>query len=261
MIRDIREASLSYIKVWTFIFLFSFLQVHVFAQEMRSNSTLHEKKTILISSFDAFSGQKSNNSQVMARWLKNELESSNQYEVYLCPLETKYVLSSLQLIECINQLPHPPQLILSLGEYILTKRRKCPDEIKVETTAVNLNHDWGPDNAGVSYKNQEIIKGAKSQLMMPSNLKDAYCSLRPSFKKQIFLSDDAGTFVCNDLMYRMRYEYPNLNFHFIHVASHKCKKDIRILRNTFKTLFTLTLELIKKSNLSQDFLTSPLLCE
>ena len=62
-----------------------------------------------------------------------------------------------------------------------------------------------------------------------------YCSLPENDRKEIEVSNNAGTFVCNNLAYQFTERYEELSFGFIHVPSHNCRgldnKNVAALRN------------------------------
>ncbi|MBN1624074.1 MAG: hypothetical protein JW903_06870, partial [Clostridia bacterium] len=79
-------------------------------------------------------------------------------------------------------------------------------KISLETIAVNINNSESPDNQGQILKDNTIITGGEI----------AYSSGLPVFRmlaacdtELAVASYSAGTFVCNDLFYRMLYDEQN----------------------------------------------------
>ena len=172
------------------------------------------RPTVLVSYFDAFGEAPFNNSDLVAQNLRLKFTNHPKLEIQFCALNTVFDKSLNQLEACINQLTQRPIMVLGLGEAI------C--ELKVETIARNKDKTFGPDNEG-NERDGQIIKNGVDFIGLRYPLHEMYCALNSNERKQIVISNDAGGFVCNNLMYQMSYIYPDLQFGFIHVPAHNCE--------------------------------------
>jgi len=53
-------------------------------------------------------------------------------------------------------------------------------------------------------------------------LAQMYCALSEKERADIDVSNDAGSFVCNNTAYQMSYYHPELQYGFIHVPANNC---------------------------------------
>jgi pyrrolidone-carboxylate peptidase len=169
---------------------------------------------ILISYFDAFHKAPFNNSERIALELKNRFEKKSLINISLCSLPTIYDEAFLGLEDCLKTQKNLPDLVLSLGE------GGC--DLKLETSLQNNDHSYGPDNLGQERFNSPIILGAQTHLPLKYPMIEMYCSIKKISRNSIIISKSAGSFVCNNTAYKMRYYYPNVNYGFIHVPAHDC---------------------------------------
>lgn len=168
---------------------------------------------LILAHFDAFDGSPKNNSETIAHALKKNLMAQG-IEVALCPLQTSFERAYLQFSECLTKFG-PQKLILALGE------TGC--KLKAEFVGRNLDKTYGPDNFGVERHNIPINKKAPPYLSLRYPLPQMYCSLPHKLRKKVYISNNAGTFVCNNTAFQMRYHHPEKMIGFIHVPSHSCK--------------------------------------
>ena len=107
-----------------------------------------------------------------------------------------------------------PDIVISTGE------AGGRAQISIERVAININDASIKDNEGNKPKDEKIFKDGKN----------AYFSLLPIKKilKELtgdsipaYISNSAGTFVCNNVMYGLLYlidkKYPDIKGGFIHV--------------------------------------------
>jgi pyrrolidone-carboxylate peptidase len=193
-------------------------------------------KTVLISGFDPFLGGSGNNSTVIGKRLVKRFEHQD-INIVFCPLRTVYFKASEDLKTCINSQKIRPDFVISLGEAF------CRD-VKFETRSVNLMKNWGTDNDGIGYSTGEVIDPAEAQyLPMTIDLPSIKKKMSRKEKKYILVSDDAGTFVCNNTSFIMTRDL-DIPYAFIHVPAHSCKRQarlvdrsVKILENTIRYLF------------------------
>lgn len=170
---------------------------------------------ILISGFDPFNGASANNSSSTAKSIVEQLKKEfPNKEIEFCQLRTVYHKATESLLDCANSMTKKPELIISLGEAFCNKA-------KLETRAYNWLQG-SADNDGVQYTGQ-----ANDQLMPKyfSNTIDwraAYCALDSNDRNDLFLSSDAGSFVCNETLFNMNTKYSEYPMGFIHVPTASC---------------------------------------
>jgi len=157
---------------------------------------------ILISGFEPFAGASENSTRVLI----NELQSD--YETVLLPVE--FGRSARALMEKIDS--SRPTVVVSLGQ------AEGRTAITPERIAINCADARIPDNAGVSKRNEKIVKdGADGYFTtLPiAEMVDAMSQL--DIPAEISLS--AGTFVCNHVFYSMQHQLRNSEVRsgFIHV--------------------------------------------
>lgn len=169
-------------------------------------------KNLIIAHFDPFDGAKSNNSETIARQVTKNLKQKG-INVLLCPLETSFEKAYPQLENCINKFP--ADLTIVLGE------TGC--KLKAEFVGRNLDKTYGPDNSGVERDNTPIVKNANPHISLRYPLPQMYCGLSSDLRKKVTLSNNAGSFVCNNVAFQMRYNHQDKMMGLIHVPSHFCK--------------------------------------
>lgn len=170
---------------------------------------------ILVTYFDPFDGRDINNSEIMAKKLGNEF-SEPGINLHLCKLSTVYDKAFAEIQDCITSLPVPPQMIVSLGE------AGCVG-VKIETRAINFDKSFGADNDGIERAGSQIYVGERKSLGVTLPVNKAYCELSEDQQKGVFISQDAGSFVCNNTIY---HTLRNLTIPatFIHVPTRKCTR-------------------------------------
>lgn len=171
--------------------------------------------SLLISGFDAFNGASGNNSQVTAKNIVNTLKSEfPDKEIVFCQLRTVYHKATETLIDCANSMNQKPDLIISLGEAFCNKA-------KLETRAYN----WlsgSADNDGIQYNGTQNDDSFPKFVSQTIDWRDAYCALDDRDKNDLLLSNDAGSFVCNETLFNMNAKYSEFNMGFIHVPQASC---------------------------------------
>ncbi len=190
-------------------------------------------KTIVISGFDAFDGNKGNNSQVIGKALEKRF-NNKQINVKYCQLRTVYFKSSEQLKDCINSLDEQPDYIIALGE------AHC-NGLHFETKAKNWMKDISQDNDGVHFEGEPIRPDQKESVKMSLELRPLYKMLSRSDRRFVKISKDQGTFVCNNLSYIMESDLEDIKYTFIHVPRNNCKKSDKLVSRSIDVL-TKTIE-------------------
>jgi len=173
------------------------------------------KSQILITTFDPYDQAPLNNSEKVAALLLDRFRNHIAVDVKICSLKTVFDKSFFQLEDCMKSMKSKPHLILGLGEV------NC--SLKLETIARNKDKTFGPDNEGIERNNSSIISSGPVAIGLRYPLPKMYCSLAPKERSSVVVSNNAGSFVCNNLMYQVSYYYPETSFGFIHVPAHNCR--------------------------------------
>lgn len=179
------------------------------------SATAMARPVVLVGYFDAFGKAPFNNSEIVARRLAETMKDHPEFEIKLCSLQTVFDKSFYQMEDCLKALTEAPKLVLGLGE------SNC--NFKIETMARNLDKTKGPDNDGIERNNTPIIPGAVKEIGFNYPLPSMYCALPEQSRKDIEVSNNAGSFVCNNLAYQVAHNYPDTEFGFIHVPGHDCR--------------------------------------
>ncbi len=206
------------------------------------------KPTVLVSFFDPFGNGPVNNSETMAKMMV--AKSANlPYDIILCKVQTKFDVSLEELRDCVASLPEKPVLVVSLGE------TGC--DVKIETMGRNLDRTRGADNAGVERRNTAIVNGGDPAVGLTYPLPEMYCALPEASRKSLIVSNNAGSFVCNNLAYQMAWNENELNFGFIHVPDHSCKNLELKNKLALETLLTMIEGGVKASLERQEIVRLP----
>lgn len=169
---------------------------------------------VLITHYDPFGGSKTNNSETIAKELEKHFSKTDSpIRVKLCSIETKFDVAFDQTEACLQG--ERPDMILGLGE------TGC--NLKIEIMGRNLDQTKGPDNAGVERKNSVIIPDAPEAIGFTYPLAEMYCGVEKKQRKKIFVSNNAGSFVCNNTAFQLAYKYQETPSGFIHVPLNSCR--------------------------------------
>lgn len=169
---------------------------------------------ILVTSFDPFGNDAINASSMVLQDLPNCIQGMDLIKM---EIPTIAYTSLTRIHDAIQQ--YDPDFILSLGQ------AKGRSDITVERVGINIHDFRIPDNAGNQYINLPIYQDGP----------DAYFSNLPIYHMVeairqagigASISNSAGTFVCNHVLYGVRYmlehEYPQKRSGFIHLP---CLKE------------------------------------
>ena len=172
---------------------------------------------VLVTYFDPFEGRPKNNSEYVAKALEEMFPSEN-VELHTCTLRTVFDKAFFEIQDCISQMERPPAFVISLGE------ASCSG-VKIETRGLNYDRSYSPDNDGMSRNGDEIYPGEAKSLGVKLPVDEAYCKLSDEQQKGVFISNNAGSFVCNNTLYHSlrNLEIPST---FIHVSRGNCRNSI-----------------------------------
>ena len=163
---------------------------------------------ILVTGFDAFNGEKINPASLILEKLSNEIDG-NQIEKLLLPTAFYKVAEIIE--RKIEE--YKPDIIISLGQ------AGGRSEITVERVAINIADASIVDNDGKRPIDEKIRIDGENAYFSTLPIKAIVESLREE-KIPAAVSNTAGTFVCNFVMYTDLYlveKYRNISAGFIHV--------------------------------------------
>ncbi len=167
------------------------------------------KPTILVTGFEPFGGDSINPSFEAVKRLPDRIGSS---DIIKAELPVVFGAAADRLLSLIDE--YSPSAVLCTG---LAGGRRA---ITPEVIAVNLRHAQIPDNSGkqpvwemIEDSGPDGIFAALPVREMTAAMKEARIPAEMSFS--------AGTFVCNELMYRLlaaqREHFPEIPAGFVHV--------------------------------------------
>jgi len=164
---------------------------------------------ILLTAFEPFGGEKINASNEAMKTVRNKI-GSIEIEKVLLPVVFGEAIEKLE--ESIKKVS--PSVVIATGE--AGGRAK----ISIERVAININDASIKDNKGNKPANEKIFEDGKNAYFSNIPIKKI---LKELLKNGIpaYISNSAGTFVCNNVMYGLLYlidkKYPNIKGGFIHV--------------------------------------------
>lgn len=166
-------------------------------------------KTVLLTGFEPFGGETVNPSYDIIESLDSTMFDAN---IVKLRVPTVFGQSEKTILKAIQDTQ--PEIVIMLG---LAQDRK---EISLERVAINVDDARIPDNKGFMPKNRPIVSSGPAAYFSTLPIHGMEKSLT---KKGIpvKISNSAGTFVCNHVMYHVLHEgfmkYPNLKAGFIHL--------------------------------------------
>ena len=164
---------------------------------------------VLITGFDAFGGEPVNPAEEAVKMVSNTIAGAEVIKVIIPTVQNKSVEAIEKAIE-----EHNPDVVISVGQ------AGGRYDITPERVAINIDDYRIKDNEG----NQPIdaVIQADGQAAYFSNLPvKAMVKHMNEHNIPATLSNTAGTFVCNHVMYGILYmidkKYPNIKGGFIHI--------------------------------------------
>jgi pyrrolidone-carboxylate peptidase len=178
------------------------------------STSLWAKPLVLVSYYDAFGRSPFNNSEPVALAL-NEALSDSPVKLKLCALNTVFDKSYGQLEDCLKALGESPLFVLGLGE------AGC--DMKIEMEGRNWDRTRGADNEGNERRGSVIISDGPRYQGFSYPLPEMYCALNLNERKELIVSNNAGSFICNNTAYQLSYYYPEVHSGFIHLPANNCR--------------------------------------
>jgi len=191
-------------------------------------------KKVLITGFEPFGGEIINPSYEA---IKNINRSHLDCELFILEVPTEFYTSSKLVIETMHQIE--PDIIILVGQ---AGGRK---EISIERIAINIDDSNVPDNRGIKPIDNPISAFGENAYFSTLPIKNILEKLKNEFIPA-GVSNSAGTYVCNHLLYSVLHEIKDRNLDqvqagFIHVPY--------IPEQTYnkQNLFSLDLNIITKA--------------
>lgn len=166
-------------------------------------------KTVLLTGFEPFGGETVNPSYDIIERLDSTMFDAT---IVKLRLPTVFNRSVDRILEAMTDVT--PDIVIMLG---LAQNRK---EISLERIAINVDDARIPDNEGFMPKNRPIVSSGPAAYFSTLPIQEMEKALT---KKRIpvKISNSAGTFVCNHVMYHVLHEgfmnYPNMKAGFVHL--------------------------------------------
>lgn len=164
---------------------------------------------VLITGFDKFGGESINPSSLCVNSLPNVIDN---IEIKKITLPTVFKDSSRVLEENIDSFS--PNIIICVGQ------AGGRSKITPERIAINIDDARIPDNIGNSPIDETIRKDGENAYFSTLPIKAIVDELNKNNIPST-ISNTAGTFVCNHIMYESLYltstKYPNIKAGFIHI--------------------------------------------
>lgn len=164
-------------------------------------------KKLLISGFDPFGGERINPSFEAVKLLPDVI---GEYELTKIELPTVFGRAAEIMIEKIEEIH--PDAVICVGQ--AGGRRGITPEV----IGINLREASIADNAGNMPRNEKIRKAAPDGIFSTLPVREMVEAIKAE-GLPAYLSYSAGSFVCNDLLYSLLYEFKDteIKIGFIHV--------------------------------------------
>lgn len=164
---------------------------------------------VLLTGFDPFGGELVNPAEEALKMVSNNINGAEVIKITIPTVQTKSVKAIEEAVE-----KHNPDIVISVGQ------AGGRFDITPERVAINMDDFRIKDNEG-NQPTDEIIK-EDGQTAYFSNLPiKAMVKHMNENKIPATVSNTAGTFVCNHVMYGILYmidkKYPNIKGGFIHI--------------------------------------------
>ncbi len=164
---------------------------------------------VLVTGFDPFGGESINPAYEAVKLLPDEIAGAKIVKVEVPTVFKKSIEALKKNIEA-----EKPELVLCIGQ------AGGRFDLTVERVAINLDDARIPDNDGNQPIDEPIFADGESAYFANIPIKKMVQNVRKQ-NLTASVSNTAGTFVCNHLMYGLMYlidkEFPTIRGGFIHV--------------------------------------------
>ena len=166
---------------------------------------------ILVTAFDAFGGDTRNISQEVIECLPNSIGTC---QIHKLIVPTVFGESGDRVISAMDQFH--PDIVLCLGQ------ARDISTIELERIAINLMDARIPDNAGYQPDEVPVIANAPAAYFSTLPVKKMMSVIQADHIP-VSISNSAGTYVCNQLLYRVLHhatiKMPHVRACFIHLPA------------------------------------------
>lgn len=164
---------------------------------------------ILVTGFDPFGGDKINPAIEAVKQLPNKIRGA---EIVKLEIPTVFYKSAEVVKKAIKE--YKPDYVLSIGQ------AGGRSALTPERVAININDGRIPDNEGYQPLGEPIQKDGETAYFTQLPIKAMVKAIR-EVGIPAEVSNTAGTYVCNHIMYQVQYmrnkEFPNIKAGFIHI--------------------------------------------
>lgn len=150
-----------------------------------------DKKTIIVSAFAPFGGEAINPTELILKKLPDYIGKIEIKKLYL-PVE--FIKAPKILIDEYDN--YKPKAVIMLGQ------AGGREKITIEAIAKNLMNAKISDNSSFKPTNLEIVKDGKGELSATLPIEELISEVE-KLNIKVSKSEDAGSYVCNCLMYGM----------------------------------------------------------
>lgn len=164
---------------------------------------------VLVTGFEPFGGEKINPALEAVKMLKDEILGA---EIVKLELPTVFGKSKEILEKALEK--ERPDIVICVGQ------AGGRDKISIERVAINVDDASIPDNEGNQPMDKPIFEDGSAAYFSKLPIKEIVNRLKEN-KIPAEVSNSAGTYVCNHIMYSLLYnidkKYPNTLGGFIHI--------------------------------------------
>lgn len=164
---------------------------------------------VLVTGFEPFGGEAINPALEGVKMLKEEILGA---EILKLELPTVFMKSKEILEMALEE--DRPDIVICVGQ------AGGRDKISVERVAINIDDAGIPDNEGNQPIDKPIFEGSDTAYFSTLPIKEIVNKLKEN-KIPAEISNSAGTYVCNHIMYSLLYnidkKYKNIKGGFIHI--------------------------------------------
>ena len=164
---------------------------------------------VLVTGFEPFGGEKINPALEGVKMLEDKILGS---EIVKIELPTVFKKSREILEKALEK--ERPDIVICVGQ------AGGRDKISIERVAINIDDAGIPDNGGNQPIDEPIFEDGDRAYFSTLPIKAIVSNLKEN-KIPAEISNSAGTYVCNHIMYSLLYNinkrYPNILGGFIHI--------------------------------------------
>jgi len=164
---------------------------------------------ILVTGFEPFAGEVKNSSLEAIQLLPDTIENAQIVKTTIPTVFGKSIETLKEILE-----KEKPDVVICVGQ------AGGRAEITIERAAINIDDASIPDNEGNLPKDQVIFEDGENAYFSNLPIKKIVEAIKEC-KIPASISNSAGTYVCNHLMYGLLYfinkKYKNVRGGFIHV--------------------------------------------